>query len=241
MIEVNLLPGQKKKQAGGGAKFKLPDFKSLLASIKDPWLIAAVVAWIVIGGGALGLFMLDSGRQAALNGKVTKAQHDAERVSQYVAEKRKQEARRDELVAQINVIRQIDGQRYVWPHLMDQITKALPPYTWLQDMQQTASAPVLPSSNPSNGGGGAKPSSVDSAAAVNAVNVTLNGRTVDIQAYTTFLRQLAASPWITDVTPAAAQTVIESDRPVTQFSVSFKYKQADSVFIRTVPLVQSVR
>jgi Tfp pilus assembly protein PilN len=71
--------------------------------------------------------------------------------------------------------------------------------------------------------------------------VVLNGRTVDIQAYTTFLRQLAASPWITDVTPAASQTVVESDRPVTQFSVSFKFKQADSVFIRTVPLVQSVR
>ena len=240
MIEVNLLPGQKKKQAGGGAKFKLPDFKSLLASIKDPWLIAAVVSWIVIGGGALGLFLLDSAKKALVDSKVATAKHDADRYSGYIAEKHKLEAHRDSLVVQINVIRQIDGQRYVWPHLMDQITKALPPYTWLQDMMQTASAPVLPSSNPSNGGG-AKPSSVDSAAAVNAVNVTLNGRTVDIQAYTTFLRQLAASPWITDVTPATAQTVIEADRPVTAFSVSFKYKQADSVFIRTVPLVQSVR
>ncbi|HKR57161.1 MAG TPA: PilN domain-containing protein [Gemmatimonadales bacterium] len=239
MIEVNLLPGQKKKQAGGGAKFKLPDFKSLLASIKDPWLIAAVVSWIVIGGGALGLFLLDSAKKVLLDSKVTQAQHDADRFSIQISEKRALEKKRDSLVVEINVIRQIDGQRYVWPHLMDQITKALPPYTWLQDMQQTASAPVLPSSNPSNGGG-AKPSAVDSAAAQNAVNVTLNGRTVDIQAYTTFLRQLAASPWITDVTPAAAQTVIESDRPVTQFSVSFKYKQADSVFIRTVPLVQSV-
>src|SRR5690349_2615802 len=152
MIEVNLLPGQKKKQAGGGAKFKLPDFKSLLASIKDPWLIAAVVSWIVIGGGALGLFLLDSAKKVLLDSKVTQAQHDADRFSIQISEKRALERKRDSLVVEINVIRQIDGQRYVWPHLMDQITKALPPYTWLQDMMQTASAPVLPSSNPANGG-----------------------------------------------------------------------------------------
>ncbi|HYK11972.1 MAG TPA: PilN domain-containing protein [Gemmatimonadales bacterium] len=238
MIEVNLLPGQKKKAAGGGAKFKLPDFKNLLASIKDPWLIAAVVSWVLIGGGSAALFLIDSGRKLAVDHSLANAQHDADKFSALIAEKQKLEKHRDSLIVQINVLRQIDGQRYVWPHLMDQITKALPPYTWLQDMQQTATAPVIPSSSGANG---AKPSSVDSAAAASAVNVVLNGRTVDIQAYTTFLRQLAASPWITDVTPAQAQTVIESDRPVTAFSVSFKYKQADSVFIRTVPLVQSVR
>lgn len=239
MIEVNLLPGQKRKAAGGGAKLKLPDFKALLANIKDPWLISAVVAWILIGGGSAGLFLLDTGKKAVLDSSVATAKKDADRYSGYIAEKRKQEARRDSLVVQINVIRQIDGQRYVWPHLMDQITKALPPYTWLQDMQQTANAPVIPTSTGATAA--ARPSAEDSASAANTVNVVLNGHTVDIQAYTTFLRQLAASPWITDVTPATSQTVIEFDRPVTAFSVSFKYKQADSVFIRTVPLVQSVR
>jgi len=239
MIEVNLLPGQKRKAAGGGAKLKLPDFKALLANIKDPWLISAVVAWILIGGGATALFLIDTGRKAALDHDVAKAKQQADKFSGLIAEKRKQEQKRDSLVVQINVIRQIDGQRYVWPHLMDQITKALPPYTWIQDLQQTASAPVIPTS--SGATAAARPSAQDSAAAANTVNVTLNGHTVDIQAYTTFLRQLAASPWITDVTPATSQTVIEFDRPVTAFAVSFKYKQADSVFIRTVPLVQSVR
>src|SRR5215467_12008753 len=128
MIEVNLLPGQKRKAAGGGTKFKLPDFKNLLASIKDPWLISAVVAWVLVGGGALALFGLDARRKSVVDSNVAQAKHDADRLSGYIAEKRKQEARRDSLVVQINVIRQIDGQRYVWPHLMDQITKALPPY-----------------------------------------------------------------------------------------------------------------
>jgi len=239
MIEVNLLPGQKRKAAGGGAKFKLPDFKNLLASIKDPWLISAVVAWVLIGGGSIALFFLDTAKKTYIDHQVTVEQQKYDRLANQIAEKRSLEKRRDSLVVQINVIRQIDGQRYVWPHLMDQITKALPPYTWLQDLQQTASAPVIPTSTGATGG--QRPSPEDSASAVNTVNVTLNGHTVDIQAYTTFLRQLAASPWITDVTPATSQTVIEFDRPVTAFAVSFKYKQADSVFIRTVPLVQSVR
>jgi Tfp pilus assembly protein PilN len=73
------------------------------------------------------------------------------------------------------------------------------------------------------------------------VRVSIDGRTVDIQAYTTFLRQLAASPWFTDVTPASSQVVIEADRPVTSFNVTVRYRVADSVYIRTVPLVQAVR
>jgi Tfp pilus assembly protein PilN len=74
-----------------------------------------------------------------------------------------------------------------------------------------------------------------------AVQVAITGRTVDIQAYTTFLRQLAQSPWFTDVTPQQSTTVIEADRPVTAFNVTLRYRQADSVYLKTVPLIQSVR
>ena len=41
MIEINLLPGKKKKPSGGaGFKLALPDFQGLLASIKNPLLLA---------------------------------------------------------------------------------------------------------------------------------------------------------------------------------------------------------
>jgi hypothetical protein len=69
----------------------------------------------------------------------------------------------------------------------------------------------------------------------------VTGRTVDIQAYTRFLRNLEASPWITDVTPVSAQTVVEEERAVTAFTISANYREADSAYIRTVPLSQSVR
>jgi hypothetical protein len=55
------------------------------------------------------------------------------------------------------------------------------------------------------------------------------------------MRQLAASPWLTDVQAAKSFTTMEFDRPVTGFTITAKYRVADSAFIRTVPLVQSVR
>jgi len=120
--------------------------------------------------------------------------------------------------------------------VLDQATKALPPYTWITGIQSVTAIVAPPPGQP-NG-----PVTVErDSTGRPAVKVAIAGRTVDIQAYTTFLRQLAASPWFTDVTPAASQTVIEADRPVTAFTVTVSYRIADSVYIRTVPLVQSVR
>jgi len=35
--------------------------------------------------------------------------------------------------------------------------------------------------------------------------------------------------------------VVEADRPLTAFNVAVRYRVADSVYIRTVPLTQSAR
>ena len=69
----------------------------------------------------------------------------------------------------------------------------------------------------------------------------INGRTIDIQAYTRFLRQLEASPWIVDVMPVSAQTVVEKERAITAFTIRASYTKADSAYIRTAPYSQSVR
>ena len=69
----------------------------------------------------------------------------------------------------------------------------------------------------------------------------MEGRTMDLQAYTRFLRQLEASPWVSDVTPLEAKTIVEKERPVTQFTILATFQPADSAYIRTVPLSQSVR
>src|SRR5881628_1868424 len=229
MIEINLLPGKKRKAAAGGAGFKLalPDFRGLLASIKNPWLLAASATSLIVVGGGLLWFITQSTRLRVAQNRRTEVQ----------AEKRRSERIRDSLVAEINVIRGIDADRYVWPHVLDQITKALPPYTWLTGISAAGGGNVAPGAPGSLPVG---PGSTDSTGRPQ-VRIWITGSTVDIQAFTTFLRQLAASPWLTDVTPATTSTVIEADRPVTAFNVAVRFRVADSVYIRTVPLTQSAR
>jgi Tfp pilus assembly protein PilN len=237
MIEINLLPGKKKAAKGTGMSLSMPDFKAILAQVKDPWLIGAVIAWVIVGGGGALLFITDRARMARADSRLEQVQTEKRRYDIVIAQKRQAEKVRDSLLYEINVIRNIDADRYVWPHVLDQTTKALPPYTWITRVGvtgQTVPGAAAAANAP-------PPATVDTTGAGPSVRVIIDGRTVDIQAYTTFLRQLAASPWFTDVTPASSQTVIENDRPVTAFQVTVRYRLADSVYIRTVPLVQSVR
>jgi Tfp pilus assembly protein PilN len=208
----------------------MPDFRALLASVTNPWLLAASGAWVVllVGGGAL--FVTSRARLAVLNSRLQSVRVEKQRFDAVIAQKRQSEKMRDSLFAEITVIRRIDGDRYVWPHILDQVTKALPPYSWLSAITNVGNAPAA----------AAPPGTVDTMQAP-SVRFTINGSTVDIQAYTTFLRQLAASPWFTDIVPASSQTVVEQDRPVTAFTVSARYRVADSVYIHTVPFTQALR
>jgi Tfp pilus assembly protein PilN len=244
MIEINLRPGKKAKAGGGGGpgfKLSMPDFRAVFAQVKDPWLLGAIAAWVVVGGGGAALFITGRARLAAAETRLEAVKAEKRRYDIVIAQKRQAERVRDSLVAEINVIRQIDSDRYIWPHVLDQVTKALPPYTWIMQVQALGAGAGATTPPPPPPPGQPAPPSADSLGAAPVVRVAITGRTVDIQAYTTFLRQLAASPWFIDVTPASSQVVIEADRPVTSFNVTVRYRVADSVYIRTVPLVQSVR
>lgn len=223
MIEINLLPGKKRAAPGAGFKLRLPDFRALITSVTNPWLLAASLAWVLLLIGAGALFVTSRARLSVLNSRLQAVQVEKQRFDAVIAQKRQSEKMRDSLLGEIRVIRRIDADRYVWPHILDQVTKALPPYSWLNSITYTPPAPGADST------------------AVPVVRFTVTGSTVDIQAYTTFLRQLAASPWFTDVMPASSQTVVEQDRPVTAFTVTARYRIADSVYIHTVPLTQALR
>src|SRR5882762_10373316 len=194
MIEINLLPGKKRKAAGGGGagfKLALPDFRGLLASIKNPWLLAASATSLVVVGGGLLWFITQSTRLRVAENRRTEVQAEKRRFDAVIAQKRQSEKIRDSLIAEITVIRGIDADRYIWPHVLDQITKALPPYTWLTGIAVAGGGNVAPGAPGSVAAGPGTPDS----AGKPQVRVWITGSTVDIQAFTTFLRQLSASPW----------------------------------------------
>jgi Tfp pilus assembly protein PilN len=234
MITVNLRPGKRRKSRGSPFNFKgmLDGFRDLGTKVKDPLLLGAVGGWVCVLG-FLGFVYLNNVRQLySLEPRLEQARSEHKRFKAFIADKRRQETIRDSLLAQITVIRNVDGDRYIWAHVLDEVTKALPAYTWLVDIGTSVQAVAPPT--PATG------TKADTTAAP-ALVFQLNGRTIDIQAYTRFLRQLEASPWITDVTPVSAMTVVEKERPVTAFSIRATYASADSAYIRVAPFSQSVR
>jgi Tfp pilus assembly protein PilN len=227
MITVNLRPGQKRKAAGGGFKDVGERAKGLFARVKDPFLVGSVVLCLGVAAFLGVSFVAANAKLNELEPRLEQARDEYKRFDGLLRQKRRAEMIRDSLLAQISTIRGVDGNRYVWPHVLDEVAKALPPYTWLTVLAaQVTPATVL--------------DTLDSAT-VRPITFRLEGRTMDLQAYTRFLRQLEASPWVSDVTPLEAKTIVEKERPVTQFTIQAAFQRADSAYIRTVPLSQSVR
>ncbi len=144
MIEINLLPGaDKKARKGSGSSVNFGEiFKDLGSRVRDPWLISAV-AGVVVGLVAIGaMWMYQSRREASLTEREQKAVQDSTRYASVIAERGKAEAQRDSVRKQIAVISAIDGTRLIWPHVLDEIGRALPPYVWLRSIAQTSIMPA---------------------------------------------------------------------------------------------------
>ncbi len=241
MITINLRPDLKRKRSRRPLSGALDGVRGLGSKIKEPLLLAAVLSWVGVLGW-LGFVVVGTTRElSALTPQLEQSRAENKRFKAFLAEKRHQEVIRDSLVAQIGVIRTVDGDRYVWAHVLDEVTRALPAYTWLVDLAPAGVGTAHPAPAAAAAPKAATAADSTQPEVAPPVQFELNGRTVDIQAYTRFLRQLEASPWITDVTPVSAQTVIEKERPVTAFTIRATFRQADSAYIRTVPLSNSVR
>ncbi len=226
MITVNLRPGQKRKAAGGGPRQILDRIKATGTKVKDPFLVGAAAACIGVAGWLGWSFITTNREFSALGPRLEQARDEHKRFDNLLKQKRRAETIRDSLLAQITTIRGVDGDRYVWPHVLDEVAKALPPYTWLVDVRTQATG---------------RPTADTVETVKPALRFRIEGRTMDLQAYTRFMRQLEASPWLAEVTPLEAKTILEKERAVTQFVITAQFQRADSAYIRTVPLSQSVR
>jgi Tfp pilus assembly protein PilN len=242
MIEINLLPGsgKKSKRGGGGAGFDIgAAFKGFVSKVTDPFLLAAVGS-AVLGAVAIGgLYTHQLARQHSLEGKERRAVQDSTNYAIVVKSIHKAQAQRDSVLRQMNIIKVIDNNRFVWPHVMDEVSRALPPYTWLTSVAQTnaVSAPQ-PGAPPAPK---RKGESADSAAAAQPVQLQLIGNTVDIQALTRFMKSLEASPFIKDIQLVKTTVILVDGKEVTEFTLNGVYEQPDPALVRRVPISLSVR
>lgn len=247
MIEINLLPGgtRRKKSAGAGL-----DIRALVAgigsSVKDPFLVGAV-AGVIVGLAAIAfMFIHQSRREEQLTARLEKAQADSTRFAAVLKEQARIAAKRDSVARSLRIIRAIDNNRYVWPHLMDEVATALPPYTWLTSLEQTSVVVSLAARQPDRKPAAGAATSGTSGGAVaepdeGALEFRIVGNTVDIQALTRFMKTLESSPFIRDVRLRRSEMTLVDGKDVTEFELDGSYESPPASVIRTVPLSQSVR
>ena len=265
MIEINLLPGDGKKKrrakSTSATKFEFnlkppPWLAEITEKITDKFLLGAIGAAGVSVGLIAFMFIHQTARASSLDERETKAVKDSAQFSAVLNAKSRAEATRDSLYQQIAIIKSIDDSRYLWSHLMYEISNALPQYTWLTEITQTSAprsaavadtvkraisedAKQSPTQRAAERERARKARSDSLLAATRELKFKIVGHTVDIQALTRFMKSLEASPFIQNVQLTRSDLVQAEGKEVTEFSLEAEAQIPPPFAIKTVPLVVS--
>lgn len=212
MIEVNLLPGGRKRSGGGrGFSLKLPKLGGG-GDMPDGYLL------FMVGAVALGLlymgwaFMDVRGQNEELQVRLEEERQDSIRFATIIEQTNQLTARRDSVAQRVAIIQEIDAGRYVWAHVLDEIAAAVPDYTWLREIIYAGADPL---------------------------RVRINGRAGSIYAITNFMRRLEASRFFRAVTMESTQQGPSEANPndmVYQFELLVTFESPPMDELETVPL-----
>lgn len=212
MIEINLLPGASRQQrrasafaAGAFTRPRLPDFNRPLGILVGLWVLAVVAtAWMHFGS---------SSRIAQLEVDVQAAQRDSARLQTLRTMNDSLRTQIDDITTRLTMLQEIDAGRFTWSHVLDEIARALPSYTWLVNVTEAASP---------NGAGRPR--------------IKLEGRTGNTFALAKFMQDLEVSPFLQGVTLMSQTQTNERDRTVYAFVLEMSYQEPTPDAIETQPL-----
>ena len=214
MIEVNLLPGGKKRSAKGkkgpAFAFKVPGLPT------DKWILGSAAATVLALGVIGYLYMTVNAQREETQVALDEAVQDSARFADLIARTQLLTARRDSIAQRVGIIQQIDQNRFVWAHMLDEIGRALPDYTWLGEVTQVSNEPI---------------------------QIRLVGQAGNNFALTVFMEALETSPFLQNVTliqsnqefagqGTSAQQVVQG------FILEVAYLPPPAEFLQTVPLFE---
>ena len=214
MIEINLLPGgkrKKKRRLGATPSFRLPgslaDFDMLSAFAVAAWIVGPLlIAW---------LFFSVRGETHDVEVALEQAVADSARYASIIETQAALRARQDTIAQKLTLIQEIDAGRYVWPHIMDEVSRALPPFTWLEAIDQVRTG--------------------------STVRFQVEGRTGSLPALTRFMDALEASPFLRNielVTSEQARLGEDPNEVVNNFVLTGSYERPPIEMLETVPLFE---
>jgi Tfp pilus assembly protein PilN len=242
MIEINLLPGTAKRNRGRGSGFSIRAAASqATARIRDPYMLSAVAS-VVLAAAVVGwMHFTQSAKVTELEEHATVATRDSTRFAMVLRERHAAEAKRDSVVRQLKIIKSIDNDRFVWPHILDEVSRALPPYTWLKSIAQPGGSAATGTPPPPPGAIKDSTKRRDPEPSTEPLRFRIVGNTVDIQALTRFMKLLETSPFVQNVQLARSEMVMVEGKEITEFQLDAEYERPDKNLLSTAPVSLSVR
>ncbi|MBU6366113.1 MAG: PilN domain-containing protein [Gemmatimonadetes bacterium] len=248
LIAVNLLPGAHQRSAATPRLDWRRAFPSVATLLGDPILAGSVAATTLAVAVTGWLFTAQSTRTADVARHLEEAVADSARLSAAIAAQRRVTAERDSVERTLAVIRGIDDTRYQWAHLLDEVSRALPTFSWLLAVEQTSKPPRAPEADSAPPPARARSTAArarkldpPAAPAPEPLTFRVVGQTLDIQALTLFMRQLESSPFVARVTLVRSEVVALDGKEVTQFELAAAYEAPPPGVVQVAPLVVPVR
>lgn len=242
MIQINLLPSGTPKRASsarGARPLSLPTIGG------DPRMaLLGGAAFLLVIFAGLGWWRTGAAR-TELTAQVDREVADSARLARTISLMETLDARRDTIESKISVIRSVDGRRYVWPHLLDEVSRAVPPYTWLTKLATSdeaeaaapAPAPAAPADTTKKDSAAPPPAPVEPPGPA----FSLEGAAGSTQALTRFMKNLELSPMIRDVALVTSEQATTDGRTYLKFTLEARYEKPDSSLLEIVPLLPSGR
>lgn len=148
MINVNLHPEGRKagRKSRSGSSFELPSlegFGGLDSLREDPWRTGLIAAVVLVPLAVGAMWISQRSEAGQLEDRLETALADSTRLADLRALSDSLRDRQVEIRERISLIETLDGGRFVWPHLLNEISDALPTSAWISSIQRQSSDPQL--------------------------------------------------------------------------------------------------
>lgn len=217
MININLLPGSTRRTKRRLPQFSLkrsPSERRVKESKpRDTWATFAVAAWVVAPALVGWMFISSSRTRSELNVAIEGARLDSARYAEIRAANAVLLARQDTIAQKLQIIQEIDASRYTWAHIIDEVSRAVPEYTWLVSIFYMSGANAF-----------------------DAPRFLVEGRTGNTFALTQFMQDLEASPFVRSVTLIQTDQIREGEKELYSFTLNATFEEAPADMIRTLPI-----
>lgn len=170
---------------------------------------------IVVVAISAFLYLTTSATHGELTVSIEAAMSDSSRYADLIQQNDALTARRDSIAQRVDIIQEIDGDRYIWPHILDEVARALPDYTWIRELMQVSAG--------------------------DPIQIRIGGRAGNNFAVTQFMENLEASLYFRNVALISTEQMVEPvgagvTRIVNQFSLDLDLERPPVELLETVPL-----